>query len=178
MTEKSQSLTAFYEEIKYEEPLLILKNPKTQLYTDIKKQVNGIDFPWFYKEKATNNGPDIMYEHDEEYNNLPFFSHTVISRPEPTETFSKVASYEVEKYVNCINEILNYNGIFANCMYRINFNMTFYTSKKFYTLPHVDHNFPHNNMLIYFNEFSTMKEKQFALKEMKILDPYNPSNNS
>jgi O-antigen ligase len=31
--------------------------------------------------------------------------------------------------------------------------------------------------LIYFNEFSTMKEKQFALKEMKILDPYNPSNN-
>jgi hypothetical protein len=32
--------------------------------------------------------------------------------------------------------------------------------------------------LIYFNDFSTMKEKQFALKEMKILDPYNPSNNS
>ncbi len=32
--------------------------------------------------------------------------------------------------------------------------------------------------LIYFNEFSTMREKQIALERMKILDPYNPSNNS
>lgn len=164
-------LVSNYNEIKYDEPLLILKNPKTELYKEIKDYVNGGNIPWFFHDKATNNGQNTLFGNGEEYNNLPFFSHAIVNRPISETPFSTASSYDAPKYCNCVNEILNYNGLYINCLYRLNINMTFYTSNSTYSLPHVDHDFPHNNMLIYFNEFTEGEIKIYKQNQWHIYKP-------
>ena len=47
-------------------------------------------------------------------------------------------------------ETLRYNDIELNCIFRMNINLA-YPQEGIQTTPsHVDHNFPHNNLLIYF----------------------------
>lgn len=165
-------LTSYYQEIKYNDPLVILKNPKTELYNEIKTYVNSENIAWYFNDKATNSKYDALCDVEEEkYDNLSFFSHAIINRPLLESPVPKLSSYDADKFITCVNEILQYNNFHANCMYRLNVNMTFYSSQSTYTLPHVDHDFPHNNLLIYFNEFSGGEIKVYKDKEWHIYKP-------
>lgn len=43
--------------------------------------------------------------------------------------------------------------VYPKTIYRSSFNLTTYAPEK-YSIPHVDHQFPHNNFILYLNEFT------------------------
>jgi hypothetical protein len=85
-------------------------------------------------------------------------SHSFIKRPEqiryPTEQCDGARfAHDV------VQEILNYNDITLYCIYRLNLNMVFPQAGNQQTPVHVDHPWPHDNIIIYFsNEGKTILE--------------------
>jgi len=127
-------------------------------------------------EKSVNvirqyrNGKLLEYI-DDEYENAPYFSHVVVQRPQEVNYMNEnectflgvddkftptVRSKSYELYVEpFIKDLIisNYKSkLFQFRMpLRISLNLTFPWGDK-PSIPHVDHNFPHNNMIIYFTD--------------------------
>lgn len=162
-----------YSEISYTEPIVVLKNPKTDLYKQVKDIIIGENMIWHHVKKTTSNEVDYLHEEKtkEVYSNTPFFSHCVIERPSPELPYSKVTSHFAEHCVQCVTEILNYNEINLYNIFRININMTYYVKNSLYTMPHIDHDFPHNNMLIYFNNVTGGEVKVYKNNQWNIHKP-------
>jgi len=127
-----------------------IKNAFTDEYTFLKKEVLSSNFPWYWNE-ATIDG-DVTSGME----NTPHFGHVVVKRPrdfgDDTKClFPKVLSQYSEMCNLVLNQIFDFNNIEVNCVYRISFNLTLPLSDK--PIPkHYDHNFPHKNLLIYFND--------------------------
>lgn len=122
-----------------------LQNPKTELYLDFKKLVFSPAFPWFYHEKSTDLGCD-----DDDFVNLPFYSHGFLTRPESTESkFSTVNSQYVDVVSKIFLEIFKYNNLKINYFIRLNANCVHPQETVLNTVPHTDHPFEHKNCLIY-----------------------------
>lgn len=168
-----KGIVSSYQELLYKEPIVFLENPKTDLYKKIKEKILSGNLPWFYSEKTTETSEDILHEPktSEEYSNTPFFSHSVIERPVSKQPFSRVSSYDVQEYVDCILEILEHNNVPLNVIYRMNINRTLYTGSLLYTMPHIDHDFPHNNLLIYLTEVTGGEIKVYKNKKWHIHKP-------
>ena len=81
-----------------------------------------------------------------------FFSHTVIARPELNRKYPLTISPHLELVNSVLNEIFDYNDIPVSCILRINFNLCLPTGVSKKTPWHVDHEFPHTNMLVYFSD--------------------------
>ena len=128
--------------------IIQLKNPQTNMYCEFKKAISKSDFTWHHHPSSVGG------------KNPGMFSHTFLRRPEPTNTFPMVAcSGGVNFAQDVIKEILYHNDITVNSFYRINVNMVYPQSGNQQTLVHVDHPWPHNNILIYFsNEGKTILE--------------------
>jgi len=84
----------------------------------------------------------------------------VIQRPSPKTPFCTVLDSECEETRDVFNEILVYNDISYKTIYRLNFNSTFYAHDKM-SPPHVDHDYDHDNMIVYLNSFSDGKTHVF-----------------
>ena len=126
--------------------LVNLKNPKTDSYQELKNIVLGTTFPWFFEQYST---------HGEEmgYNNSPFLSHVVLRRPLGDLKYPRVRSPEyVDLFEKVLSEIWDYNDININSIQRINLNITLPSSDKRSTVPHTDHEFKHQNTLIYLTD--------------------------
>jgi|TARA_E500000318_G_scaffold37288_1_gene36007 hypothetical protein len=159
-----------------------LINPKTDSYYKLKQYVLGYEICWHYSNYSTprNKKSDNIikqyrdgkiYEFiDDEYQNISFFGHVVLKRPyeidynqnecnlpnDNDEMFPAIVSKSYELYVKPFLKdliISNYESKLFQCKIplRINFNLSFPCGDK-PSMPHVDHNFPHNNMLIYFTD--------------------------
>ena len=119
----------------------VLKNPKTQDYLGFKEWVTGPDFTWNYNVKTTNSTID-----------LPFYTHAFIKRPE-TEGYPKIDNpQETEGVVKMLMEILKYNNVAMNSFIRISVNAVHPEKRVISSLPHVDHQFNHGNLLMYFTD--------------------------
>lgn len=127
----------------------ILKNPKTKNYDLAKQKILDPSFNWFY-EPETNAGKMPIYK---EFRDLPFYSHPVISRPIIEVPFPLPVSPEWKLFVEVFKEIMSYNNMTYKTIYRMNINSTFYVHDLM-TPPHIDHNHPHNNIIVYLNSFS------------------------
>jgi hypothetical protein len=162
-----------YNQIVYEKPLIVLENPKTDLYKQTKELIFGGSMIWHHAEKTTPNEDDFLHELDskEEYSNTPFFAHCIIERPNNETPYSKITSYFAENFVKCVKEILDYNNISFYNIYRLNVNMTYYVKNELYTMPHVDHDFPHNNLLIYLDNVTGGEVKVYKNGEWHIHQP-------
>jgi len=162
-----------YTEIVYKKPIIVLKNPKTELYKKTKELITGQGMLWYHCPQATSNPHDKIYESEtqEQYSNTPFFSHCVIERATGKFPCSKIASYYSEQMVDCVLEILDHNQININNIFRMNVNMTYYVENPLYTMPHIDHDYPHNNMLIYFNDVSGGEVKVYKDNKWHIHKP-------
>ena len=116
-----------------------LKNPLTREYLDFKKIIfETEDFPWFFSSDTTGIKSDKYY----------FYYHAILMRGNPPT----IASHSL--FSGCkllVEQILNFNNIKLNSIYRMSLNATHYYPFK-YNNPHVDHEYPHKNMLIYLNE--------------------------
>lgn len=126
----------------------ILSNPKTDAYLKLKEKVLSSTFFWQYSVD-TNYG----VKYSDYYQDVPFYGHTIIQRPNPDFPFPSVLDSEWKESTNVFEEIMVHNNLPYKTIYRLNFNSTFYVHDKM-SPPHVDHDYPHKNMIIYLNSFT------------------------
>jgi len=144
-----------------------LKNPKTDTYKKFKNLVLGGDFPWFRVEHTAYE------DYQEGHEDFPFLSHKFLTRPLDSCLYSKVNSQYVEHMQEVFREIVLANDIDPQVIYRMNANAVHPTENNLPSPVHVDHNFPHNNMIIYLTDTqggSTMVEgKEYMAQEDDVL---------
>lgn len=127
-----------------------LKNPVTENYKKLKNTVLSNNFPWYYLDKTVSDT-------DEE--DMGFFAHCLLGRP-THQSYGKqvppiperVSTYFDECYF-ILKEILDFNNIDIEVMYRMNINMTPHSTVKS-SIPHIDLNFPHKVVIVYLTKFS------------------------
>ena len=124
-----------------------LTNPKSELYSKFKTFALSSEFAWYWHNSSTYK------EYDEtKYYDIPFLSHNFLRSPATHSKgikISEVNSEYVQIAANLFLEILAHNNIAVNAFFRINANCVLPLSKTISTVPHVDHMFPHKNVLIY-----------------------------
>ena len=140
-----------------------LKNPMTENYLGLKKQIFDYRFPWYWQEGVTEPLPTglrvingTVEEYLDTYFNPPFYSHQILGRPWMGPG-SKIFPYGDSPYIHLaddvLKEIFQYNDIDVDTVFRINVNcVRDEPNEKQLTFPHVDHPFPHSNMLIFLSD--------------------------
>ena len=130
----------------------ILEVPNTEDYQILKRELSSTSFTWCYEE--TPHGPLNEWDPEDikKYNGDPFFSHCVLMPARLEHPYSIVKSEYAGLCSKVILDTISYNNIEAYSIMRINLNMTFPSKKNLPDKPHVDHPYPHSNMLFYFTE--------------------------
>ena len=127
----------------------ILHNSKTESYKQLKKIILSDDFSWHYQETTTTND-DLKYEGHQNVCNL---GHNFLIRPE-INGYSKVNSKGFSLAMNVVREILSENGFPSDTYFflRINANCSIPVNGDQFSIPHIDHDFPHVNFLSYLTD--------------------------
>jgi|TARA_R110000822_G_C15114255_1_gene473288 hypothetical protein len=126
-----------------------LANPVTDNYKDFKKNLLSNTMPWFYYDKTTTKSSN---------KDMPFFSHILLRRPdrgteeEPKIPISEIGSTYFQTAYLILKEILDFNNINFNIVYRMNLNLTLHSEIK-ESQPHTDFCLPHKVVIVYLNEF-------------------------
>lgn len=122
-----------------------LINPISPNYLTAKEFILGKQFSWGY------NSSTVTWEDD---NDFGFYTHSFLDRPDPAVNryHSKPASKNMDAMVKVFTELIVENGLNINIIYRLAANavepqLDIKTSPE-----HVDHDFPHKNMLIYLTD--------------------------
>ena len=124
--------------------IIQLNNPRTELYNEFKRIIRSIDFNWNYIPRIDEVSTPAM------------LSHAFIKRPSEIR-YPTVQCDGANFAHDVVQEILTHNDIILQCIYRLNLNMVFPEEGNRRTPEHVDHLFPHNNIIIYFsNEGKTI----------------------
>lgn len=140
-----------------------------------------LDWTYQFKSTPTNmEGDDIIRQWngkewcefiDDRYENLPYLSHIVVMRPQEfyvvkdcfafsplycdymIPTIESKSSYDlVQPFLKDLLMRNHENKLFEfKIPLRINFNTNFPHGNK-PSIPHVDHDFPHNNLIVYFTD--------------------------
>jgi len=154
--------------------ITILNNPKTEAYFELKNHILSYDFAWYWNSKSTNYDNKINSNYDlSEYVNIPFYSHGFLKRPE--DTLNKIPncnSQYVDYASNVFLEILEHNNIKVNSFLRINANCVHPLEKILNSVPHVDHNYEHKNIIIYLTDSggcTVVKNESYEPKEDDII---------
>jgi hypothetical protein len=123
-----------------------LKNPLTREYLAFKNEIFTTQFPWYWNEDSVIN--------DNKNESVPFLGHSILQRPcdineyfifpNPNSTYTQITNI-------ILDQIFQHNKINLNCVFRINVNLTIPIPNADSTKIHVDHEFPHKNLLIYLN---------------------------
>lgn len=177
-----------------------LDNPKTHNYIKFKDLVLSKSFPWFRVETIQGKvmvddkicyvpptpyitesdlPPDCaILKLDENFDNYSYLSHKFLQKPEDSCLYSKENSDYVGYIHQIFREIADFNELDPQVIYRMNANAVYPTEKKLPSPLHVDHNFPHKNMLVYLTDpqgGSTIVEdedtnrKEYLAKEDDVL---------
>ena len=119
-----------------------MKNPLTPEYLELKRSVRSNRFPWYFSETSVSA----------QGNNFMLYSHPVVLRPLDGDK-PQVVSKRFEKAMPVIEQIFEANDLHPEHVFRICFNSVFHSAHEM-SDPHVDHEFPHRNLLIYLNQVS------------------------
>ena len=137
----------------------VLKNPLTPNYHKLKEIILSDTFNW----ENIISTMDVV-SNTEGHIHMPVDIHTFIPRPETTQEDNitgslskKVGDAEreskseyVDLCVTVMNEILDYSNLFGTYIFhRAAANRTYADEGIQLSEPHIDHNFPHNNLLVY-----------------------------
>lgn len=111
---------------------------------ELKKQIDNLVFdsnlPFYYNEK------EILYEKEKS----PYLTHTILKRHEERkkgETFNSI-NYEI--FLELLGEFCKKHNIKVNELLRISVNLTYNNGQPSSSI-HLDHDFPHNQLLVYLN---------------------------
>jgi len=125
-----------------------LANPITDNYKNLKDIILTDKISWYYHSKTTPSKDK----------DIDFFSHALLSRPQhenngiQVPAVSSPNSIYFEKCYFILKEILDFNNINFDVVYRMNLNLTLHNALK-ESLPHTDLNLPHKVVIIYLNNF-------------------------
>ena len=124
----------------------VLKNVLTPEYLELKRTVLSENFNWFYGASMPSSHPC-----EEGHIHMPYYRHGFLTRPE-IMGFQGVESPHAEKNILVLHQILQSNNLFRPNGYfflRSCANCTHPDQNGQLSAPHVDHEFPHWNLLIY-----------------------------
>ena len=110
----------------------ILQNYKTPKYLEFKELVLTDTFPWQYQDSDTG---------------MPFYCHSLLTRPEGK--YSEACSPHSEFGMYVVHEILQQNNIKYQFFLRSALNCVHPDNDVQLSEPHVDHDFPHINVILY-----------------------------
>ena len=114
-----------------------LTNQKTANYRDLKNIIFSQTFPWHYADSLTG---------------MSYYSHVLLERPDAEFPFSQVRSEHLNLVRFVVEEILNHNNIEYQFFIRSNLNCTHPDNDIQLSEPHVDHDFPHINVILYLTD--------------------------
>ena len=114
----------------------VLENYKTSEYKQFKKLVMSDTFPWHYQDSATG---------------MPFYCHGLLGRPEDGG-YSNVCSQHAEFGMFVVKQILQHNNINFKFFLRSSLNCVHPDNDVQLSQPHIDHDFPHINIIIYLTD--------------------------
>ena len=137
----------------------VLKNPQHNSYHMVKDVIFNQKFEWVWQKSSTEKeSEESKYKGEHRlHTDAPFYSHIVIQRPE-YQLYPEVQSKYCNLFVDCLEGIINGNENIIpfdsqdHMWTRISVNATHPNTGIQYSMPHVDHRFPHFNMLIYLND--------------------------
>lgn len=147
--------------------LVSLKNPKTKRYLNLKKIINGPDFPWYFMGDSTPN-MDTPDGHE----NVQSFVHPFLTRPDGVYLYPRPCSNLIDEFNDVLKEIFLENGIAIKNIYRMAANLVPPTKTDKPSIPHTDHEFDHVNCLIYLNDAggdTVVGEKRHSPQEDDII---------
>jgi hypothetical protein len=133
--------------------IIELKNPLTENYKELKRFVISDKISWHFNATTTTNNSNLKKK------DMEFFSHMLLGRPQHEDNriaVPYVSSAYFEKCYFILKEILDFNNIPFDVVYRMNLNLTLHSSIKEST-PHHDLKFPHKNIIIYLSSFKNGK---------------------
>jgi len=131
--------------------ITIINNPKSETYKQLKNTILSDDFPWYYRSTSTL-GDDLLTTVDKKYVNGPFYGHILLSRPEKNKFSSKQSGY-FDLFQKVFDEIVELNNLSDKYFFlRSCINCTHPELKTTYSIPHNDHEFDHQNILIYLTD--------------------------
>ena len=111
----------------------VLENPITSNYLELKNLVLSSEFPWLYSFSTK----------------MPFYSHVFLDRPENVK-FSNPQSELLGLNLKVLDEIIQHNNLFDRYFFlRSNANCVHTDTGEQFSEPHIDHRFPHFNLLVY-----------------------------
>jgi len=117
-------------------------------------------FPWYYQSQQTSYiNPNFIPKHLApfiKFTNSPFLSHTLLIRAEsPIDQYTRSAkefSAHYEFFLEIFHNWTKENNIKYTKIFRANLNLTWYNGD-LHTEPHLDHEWSHNNFIMYLNDF-------------------------
>lgn len=117
--------------------------------SEIENYVMSSWFPWYRAPEQTLVPIDPRVAN--QVVNAPYFCHTLMRRSEVENHPGEIVSpsykfFEIIFLRWCIT-----NNIKVNTIYRACLNLVTYAPGEF-SVPHVDHTFPHNNWIMYLND--------------------------
>ena len=121
-----------------------LDNPLTPEYQQFKRAIKRDNFIWGHTGADYTDGSNPAY-----------FSHPFILRPDDGSHYPRSICDHTKDVKRIVEHILAHNRIELQLIYRMNLNMTYAQDGNQQTPIHVDHEFKHQNLLIY---LSTHKE--------------------
>ena len=128
--------------------MTFIKNPKTDAYNQFKDFVLSNDFPWFRWNQTIKGESQLQKGHDD----YPFLSHRFLTRPLSSCLYSQPNSEHIKPMHQVFREIADFNGLDPQVIYRMNANAVYPTKDNLPSPSHIDHNFPHKNMIIYLTD--------------------------
>ena len=126
-----------------------LVNPKTELYYNFKNIIFSNNFPWFWQ--TTSTGELFLEGHTD----ISFYGHSLLCRPDElvNQRYTRPLSEHLETFTQIVDEIFEYNGITDEYFFlRSCINCVHPKSGIQYSVPHFDHGFPHENLIIYLTD--------------------------
>ena len=146
-----------------------LKNPKTYNYKECKRFILSNEFVWYRWGNTIEGGSELQKGHDD----YPFLSHKFLTRPLDSCLYSQVNSPHALNVSNIFKEICEHNNIKPQVIYRMNANAVYPTEKNLPSPVHVDHEFPHKNLLIYLTDpqggTTIVEGKEYLAKEDDVI---------
>ena len=146
-----------------------LINPFTKNYQQFKTLVNHQQFTWHWIESSVQ-----LSQKTDGYLNLGYYTHAFLTRPETGQfLFPKQSSEHVGDVQKVMLQILLANNIKPALFYRMSVNCDHASDSELPNIAHIDHKFPHENLLIYLNDpkegYTLVEDKKYYGKEDDVI---------
>lgn len=120
------------------------------VYKDFKNIILGDNFTWTWMNMTTYKSSTASSKGIEDHDNFGHYYHNFLTRPlRGVCNFPHSPSEYSQHAHSVVTRLLEINNIDLNVIYRMTANCSHPTESGKPNIPHIDHRFPHKNLLIY-----------------------------